>query len=996
MENIFGTPVTSIMLVLLVIFGLCMLAAIWIAIRHRIVFLMGVRNIPRRPAQTILIVVGLMLSTLIIAAAFTTGDTLNNSIRGQVYDILGPVDEIVVLSTGEDADAARPQSGVTFPESVAYDLAEQIADDPDIDGIIPVHSERVPVINPNTGDNEPALSLVGLPVSGLEPFGGITDLAGHQVDLASLPENGIVLGETPAENLNAATGDTLIVYIQNQPYELVVSAISPDSILVGTQDPGDPGGFTMPLERAQAMFDRDGQINYVAVTNRGDVRDGARLSDSAVASLNGALAGTPYQAVPIKQQALDVAEEAANMFLSLFLIFGMFSIAVGILLIFLIFVMLAAERQPEMGMARAVGMRRRQLVQMFIAEGMGYNLLSAMVGALLGVAVAFLMVHIMAGMFADFLEIQPAVTWTSLVVSYTLGVTVTFLTIVASSWRVSKLNIVSAIRNTPEPVRKRAGRRSLVYGLLGTVIGMLLTWIGYQNSQEVFFSLGISIVPFSLAVALRHFGLAPRLVYSLASILVLAYWLMPMDMQERFLPEMAGGIEMFFISGIMLVAAATTLVIWNATLATSFIVMLGRHFSRWLPSVKTAVAYPLANKLRTGMTIAMFSLVVFSLVMMAAINTNLLSLLHGENAGGGWNIHVVKSPSNPLPDLLEALDAQGMDTSVIAATGEYDRVFQSRTQVRLAGDATWGKYTINGMYEDFIVNSSIPLQVRAAGYDNDAAVWDAIRTNPNLAIIDSWALPTGGVTMDTAGTLQLTGIQQTDTVMRPIDLEVQDPISGNVRTVTIIGIIDGSVSTLFGIYMPAVTFNDIFAQPSMSAIAVRITPDTDEKSTASTIKSTLAAYGVQTISIEEMIESSAANSRSFLMLFQGFMGLGLVVGIAALGVIAFRSVVERRQQIGMLRAIGFNRRMVTASFMIESSMITLLGVISGAALGLWLSWNLLTSDYFLGSGAEKGYIVPWGTVLFFLILSLAASLLMAYIPARQAARVPISQALRYE
>jgi putative ABC transport system permease protein len=40
--------------------------------------------------------------------------------------------------------------------------------------------------------------------------------------------------------------------------------------------------------------------------------------------------------------------------------------------------------------------------------------------------------------------------------------------------------------------------------------------------------------------------------------------------------------------------------------------------------------------------------------------------------------------------------------------------------------------------------------------------------------------------------------------------------------------------------------------------------------------------------------------------------------------------------------------------------------------------------------------VPWGTVLFFLTLSLAASLVMAYIPARQAARVPISQALRYE
>src|SRR5207248_11259652 len=45
----------------------------------------------------------------------------------------------------------------------------------------------------------------------------------------------------------------------------------------------------------------------------------------------------------------------------------------------------------------------------------------------------------------------------------------------------------------------------------------------------------------------------------------------------------------------------------------------------------------------------------------------------------------------------------------------------------------------------------------------------------------------------------------------------------------------------------------------------------------------------------------------FNRIFQGFMALGLFVGVAALGVIAFRSVVERRQQIGMLRAIGYQK-----------------------------------------------------------------------------------------
>jgi len=50
------------------------------------------------------------------------------------------------------------------------------------------------------------------------------------------------------------------------------------------------------------------------------------------------------------------------------------------------------------------------------------------------------------------------------------------------------------------------------------------------------------------------------------------------------------------------------------------------------------------------------------------------------------------------------------------------------------------------------------------------------------------------------------------------------------------------------------------------------------------------------------------------------MALGLIVGIAALGVIAFRSVVERRQEIGMMRAIGFQQIVRVAAVIGEHAM----------------------------------------------------------------------------
>ena len=111
-----------------------------------------------------------------------------------------------------------------------------------------------------------------------------------------------------------------------------------------------------------------------------------------------------------------------------------------------------------------------------------------------------------------------------------------------------------------------------------------------------------------------------------------------------------------------------------------------------------------------------------------------------------------------------------------------------------------------------------------------------------------------------------------------------------------------------------------------------------------------------------------------------------------MGVIAFRTVVERRQQIGMLRAIGYQRNMVALSFIIESSFVTLLGIGSGVAMAIWLSYFLLTSNEF----PVVDYVVPWGQIAFISGLAFFASLVMTYIPSRQAAGVPIAEALRYE
>jgi putative ABC transport system permease protein len=186
----------------------------------------------------------------------------------------------------------------------------------------------------------------------------------------------------------------------------------------------------------------------------------------------------------------------------------------------------------------------------------------------------------------------------------------------------------------------------------------------------------------------------------------------------------------------------------------------------------------------------------------------------------------------------------------------------------------------------------------------------------------------------------------------------------------------------------------VFGEPELSMHFVALTDPDSSRQAARDIESALATAGVQADSLQQIADENNALSRSFLYLMQAFMGLGLVVGIAAIGVIAFRTVVERRQQIGMLRAIGYKKWLVQLSFLLESSFVTLTGVASGTGLGLWLAYFLVTSDSFPGGGGH--FYIPWLEIALIAFLTIVASALMTLIPSRQAASIPTAEALRYE
>jgi putative ABC transport system permease protein len=148
-------------------------------------------------------------------------------------------------------------------------------------------------------------------------------------------------------------------------------------------------------------------------------------------------------------------------------------------------------------------------------------------------------------------------------------------------------------------------------------------------------------------------------------------------------------------------------------------------------------------------------------------------------------------------------------------------------------------------------------------------------------------------------------------------------------------------------------------------------------------------------STQVLLDEAVAESNTFIRMFQGFMGLGLFTGVAALGVIAFRSVTERRQQIGMLRAIGYQASSISLTFVLESGFIALMGILSGVVGGMIIARNLFTSGQFAGSGAIQ-FTIPWVEVLLVVGIAFVVSMFMTWWPSRQASQVPVADALRYE
>ncbi|MCS0637874.1 ABC transporter permease [Streptomyces sp. LP05-1] len=129
-----------------------------------------------------------------------------------------------------------------------------------------------------------------------------------------------------------------------------------------------------------------------------------------------------------------------------------------------------------------------------------------------------------------------------------------------------------------------------------------------------------------------------------------------------------------------------------------------------------------------------------------------------------------------------------------------------------------------------------------------------------------------------------------------------------------------------------------------------------------------------------------------LNMMYGLLAMALL--IAVLGVVntLAMSVFERQQEIGMLRAIGLDRRRVKRMVRLEAVVISVFGAVVGVALGAFLGWAI--GETIADSIPGYALVLPWGRIGVFLVLAGLVGVLASLWPARSAAKLNMLNAIK--
>jgi putative ABC transport system permease protein len=947
-----------------------------LAVKNKTMFKVGVRNLARRPKNAAIIIAALLISTAIISGSLVASDSLNYAVVRATYDALGNVDEIVTMN------------GQPFNVSVY----EKLAADPYVanntEGLSPSLYGQVPSVDDVTsGITSTQVTLVGLNFSADAQFGQFTLLNNTQTNASDLRGGEALINNKLAQDLNAHEGDKLTIYYGGnessfKAYTFVVKHIAKDE---GKALYGLNKNIFVTLDAAQVVFQNGGQINEIRISNLGNAESEVAKSNNVSESVAKALSDSPgqFDVKAVKQDTLAASQQEGALFSNLLLVLAVLSVAASSTLIVNVFVALGEERKSELGLARAIGMKRRHLVLLFFFEGTIAALLAAAIGSILGVGIGACILSVLNVAFNGENLVGTSLVlhydFLDLVAAFLVGVLIAMLTITLSASKISRLSIAGAIHSTEQSTNKS---QRPIGTVLGGIALMACGLAAYATSADIIVVRVVApiLVIAGLALIVQQ-AATRRLALTMSGALLMTYAAYNAVARPANFGDVTSTL-IFAALGALLLIGTLLVVLANASIWLHGIAKLFRRFVGVQSALRLAIAYSLQKKSQFRMTVIIVSVVIFLIVL-----TSVTAAVYNpdiEKQTGGYDIRV--TTTMPLTNLtmlqVQSLTPGQLGTVPVALLNAsdisyYDGLFTTNVTGMTINDQQpnyqgSGEGAIYGVDANFSKHSQYSFQDTLTGFNSSQDVWNALN-NPRYVVVDSNYFYGANATQVKAG--DVVSVATANGTARKI-------VAGVLDEVYLHGIFMSKQQMLQ--YFPAITGDTLFLIKSENGMKpIDLSYE---------LKKGYKIAGINAFLIRDELLQTMRQTQFLFQLTATGLGLGLIIGMAAVGVITSRSAIERRQEIGIMRAIGFTRGRVEKSLILEVMLAITLAALVGLSTGLAFSGAIYLS---LNQSVKAPFTIPIAQLALVFVSVYLAAILCTIIPARNASRVSPAEAIRY-
>src|SRR6202165_2381388 len=249
-----------------VLLGLLLFAAV-----NRVLLKMALRNIPRRKAQTVVILFVLMLATLIITASLSVGDTLSYSLAAIQLRQTGGIDEAFTRHQPQSVQGASTAATEFFSEAQAADVIARSKKDANVASAIGVIVSSGSMVDTTTSQSSSEnVAVFGVPTDFGSAWGQLRSNAGANLDVATLAADEVYVGNQLGDSLNAHAGDRLQLYVDGKPKLVTIRGVLDTEVNPSIAGHGPiVNSVLMPLATMRAVMQIPNGYNLIFVHNRG-------------------------------------------------------------------------------------------------------------------------------------------------------------------------------------------------------------------------------------------------------------------------------------------------------------------------------------------------------------------------------------------------------------------------------------------------------------------------------------------------------------------------------------------------------------------------------------------------------------------------------------------------------------------------------------------------------------------------------------------------------